>query len=377
MIYFDNSATTKVSDEVIKKMTYIMSEEFGNPSSLHSFGFSAEKEITSAKKIISKILKANENEIFFTSGGTEANNLAVLGAANSYKKSGNHIVVSKIEHPSVLEAYKKLENTGFSVSYIDVDEKGYVDIMQLQDTINENTILVSIMCVNNEIGTIQDIEKISKIIKNKNSKTLFHVDCVQSFCKHTINSKHADLITLSAHKIHGPKGVGALFIKKGVRLEPIIIGGKQQNEIRSGTENVPGIAGFAIAAETMNNNINENYKKVSSVKNKLAEIKNKLPDIFINGDYENGSPYILNMSFSGIKGETLLHFLENKNIFVSTGSACMNNHKKHIGTVDVIGGIGENSLRFSFSKENTVSEAEECLLTLIEAIPFLRQYKQL
>jgi len=377
LIYFDNSATTKVSDEVIKKMVYIMNEKFGNPSSLHSFGFSAEKEIISAKKIISKIFKANENEIYFTSGGTEANNLAIFGVANSYKRLGNHIVVSKIEHPSVLEAYKRLENIGFSVSYVDSDKKGYIDITQLENIINENTILVSIMCINNEIGTIQDIEKIYKTIKNKNSKTLFHTDCVQSFCKHTINSKYADLITISGHKIHGPKGIGALFIKKGVRVEPMIIGGKQQNKIRSGTENVPGIVGFALAAENMSKNIDENYKKVAAVKSKLAEIKNILPDISINGDEKNGSPYILNMSFIGIKGETLLHFLEDKNIFVSTGSACMNNHKKHIGTVDIIGGNGENSLRFSFSEENTILEAEECLSILTEAIPFLRQYRQL
>ncbi len=377
MIYFDNSATTKVDDKVIKKMVYLMGEEFGNPSSLHSFGFSAEKEIIKAKKIISKIIKSDEKEVFFTSGGTEANNLAVLGTVNAYKRAGKHIVVSKIEHPSVLEVYKKLEREGYVVSYIDVDKNGYVDMKQLENEINNETIIVSIMHVNNEIGTVQNIQKIYDIVKSKNLRTFLHVDCVQSFCKYRINSKYADLITLSGHKIHGPKGIGALFIKKGIRIEPMIVGGKQQNEIRSGTENVPGIAGFALAAENINEKIDENYKKVMEVKNKLAEIKNVLSDVWINGDEEKGSPYILNISFGGIKSEVLLHCLEEKKIFASTGSACTSNHKKHIGTVDIIGGFGQNSLRFSFSEDNTIEEAEKCVSELSEIVPFLRQYKQL
>jgi len=377
LIYFDNSSTTKVREDVINKMSHLMSEEYGNPSSLHSFGFSAEKEINKAKKIISKIIKSNENEVFFTSGGTEANNLAVMGIVSAHKKSGTHIIVNKTEHPSVSEVYKKLENLGYTVSYLDVDKKGYVNLSQLEREITDKTILVSIMHINNEIGTINDIKKISEIIKNKNNKTFFHTDCVQSFCKHTINSKYADLITLSGHKIHGPKGVGALFIKKGTRIDPLFIGGKQQNGIRSGTENVPGIAGFAAAAENMSTNTEKNYKKVLSVKNKLKEIKNLLPDVYINGDEENGSPYILNMSFADIKGESLLHSLEDKGIYVSTGSACMNNHKKHIGTVDIIGGMGKNSLRFSFSEENTTDEAEECISALFKIVPLLRQFKQL
>ena len=354
-----------------------MEEEYGNPSSLHSFGFSAEKEIKKAKTIIAKIIKSNENEIFFTSGGTEANNLAVLGAASAYKKTGSHIIVNKTEHPSVLESYKKLENLGYTVSYLNVDKNGYADLSQLEEEINKETILVSVMHVNNEIGTINNIKKISEIIKNKNSKTLFHTDCVQSFCKNNINSKYADLITLSGHKIHGPKGIGALFIKKGIRVNPVFIGGNQQKGIRSGTENVPGIAGFASAAEYMSANIEKNNEKVLSVKNKLKEIKNLLPDVYINGDDDNGSPYILNISFTDVKGEVLLHSLEDKGIYVSTGSACTSNHKKHIGTVDIIGGMGENSLRFSFSDENTVNEACECVSALLEIVPLLRQYKQL
>lgn len=377
MIYFDNSSTTKVLKNAIDKMSYIMSEVYGNPSSLHSFGFSAEKEIKKSKSIISKIIKADENEIFFTSGGTEANNLAVFGAAYAHKKSGNHIIVNKTEHPSVLDVYKKLEDSGFSVSYINTDNMGYSDLSQLEKEITDKTILVSIMHVNNEIGTINDIEKIYNIIKSKNKNALFHTDCVQSFCKHSINSKYADLITLSGHKIHGPKGVGAVFIKKGVRIEPIFRGGGQQKGIRSGTENTAGIVGFAAAAEYMNANMEKNSKKVSIVKNKLKEIKNLISDVHINGDDCNGSPYILNVSFSGIKGETLLHSLENKNICVSTGSACSVNHKKNIKTVDTIGGAGENSVRFSFSDENTEKEAEECVSVLLEIVPMLRQYKQL
>lgn len=377
MIYFDNSSTTKVSDDVIDKMVVMMRDEFGNPSSLHSFGFSAEKEIDKAKKTIAKIIKATDKEIFFTSGGTEANNLAILGTTSALKKSGNHIVVSKIEHPSVLEVYKKLENSGFDVTYLDVDKKGYVNLNQLENCITDKTILVSVMHVNNEIGTVQDIQKIYELIKNKNKKTLFHTDCVQSFCKHQINSKYADLITMSGHKIHGPKGVGAIFIKKGTRLEPVFIGGKQQNEIRSGTENVAGIVGFAVAAEKMYKDIDKNFENISKVKNKLSEITKMLPNVYVNGDLENGSPYVLNMSFADVRGEVLLHSLEDKEIYVSTGSACTSNHKKHIGTVDIIGGLGENSLRFSFTDTNTVSEAETCISQLSEIVPVLREFRQL
>lgn len=358
-------------------MSHIMEKEYGNPSSLHNFGFSAEKEIKKARTIISKIIKSNENEIFFTSGGTEANNLAILGVASAYKKTGSHIIVNKTEHPSVLEAYKKLENLGYTVSYLNVDKKGYADLSQLEKEINKETILVSVMHVNNEIGTINDIKKISEIIKSKNNKTLFHTDCVQSFCKNSVNSKYADLITLSGHKIHGPKGIGALFIKKGIRVNPLFIGGNQQKGIRSGTENVPGIVGFASASEYMSMNMEKNNEKILLIKNKLKEIKNLLPEVYINGDENNGSPYILNISFADIKGEVLLHTLEDKGIYVSTGSACTSNHKKHIGTVDIIGGIGENSLRFSFSDENTVHEACECISALLEIVPLLRQYKQL
>lgn len=377
MIYFDNSATTKVLDDVVERMAYVMKEQFGNPSSLHSFGFSAEKEITNSKKIISKIINANENEIYFTSGGTEANNLAVFGAAFAHKNRGNHLIVSKIEHPSVLEAYKKLEALGFDVSYLDCDKKGYVDLEQLANEINDKTIIVSVMHINNEIGTIQNIEEISKIIKEKNLKTLFHVDCVQSFCKHKINSKNADFITFSGHKIHAPKGIGGIFIKKGVRIEPVFVGGKQQNAIRSGTENVPGIVGLTVAAERMSKKIDENFEKVLAVRNELIKIRDILPDVFVNGDEEKGSPYILNLSFKDVRGEVLLHTLEDRGIFVSTGSACTSNHKKHIGTVDIIGGFGENSVRFSFSDENTVDEAKECVSALLEIVPMLREYRQL
>jgi len=374
LIYFDNSATTKVNKVVIEKMSYIMENEFGNPSSLHNFGFSAEKEINKAKIIIAKIINSSEDEIYFTSGGTEANNTAILGIINAHKKMGDHIVVSKIEHPSVIEVYKNLEKMGYSVSYINTDKKGYINISELENSITEKTILVSIMHINNEIGTVQNIKEIFKAIKNKNKKTYLHTDCVQSFCKYKINSKYADLITLSGHKIHGPKGIGALFIRKGVRINPILFGGKQQNGIRPGTENVPGIIGFSLAADIMSREMLINNEKVSLVKNKLMEITNMLPDIYINGDKENGSPYILNMSFKDIKGEVLLHSLEERGIYVSTGSACTSRHKKHIGTVNIIGGLGENSIRFSFSNENTEKEAELCLSELFEIIPILRQY---
>lgn len=377
MIYFDNASTTKPSLGVIEKVTDILENNYANSSSLHSFGFKAEKEILNARKNIADLLKVNDKNIIFTSGGTEANNTAVFGAARAYKRYGNKIIVNKTEHPSVLEAYKILENEGFNVVYLDVDEKGYIDLSMLEGSIDSNTILISVMHVNNEIGTIQKIDEIGALIKRKNSSALFHVDAVQGFGKHLLSLKNIDLMTLSGHKIHAPKGIGALYIKDGVRINPLIIGGGQQNGFRTGTENTAFISALALASIDSFKNMNENLELVKCIKNKFTEFISSIDYAVINGDADNSSPYIINVSFEGIKGEVLLHSLEEKEIFIATGSACSSRQKNHKGTVDFINPkSASGAVRFSFSAYNTIAEAEYCFDVLNSLIPMLRKYRQ-
>lgn len=378
MIYFDNGATTKVSEEVLNEILDTSRNYFANSSSLHKLGFLAEQKIISSKEKIAKVLGVSENEIYFTSGGTESNNIAILGTANAYKKIGNKVITMKIEHPSVMMPFKKLEED-FDVVYLDVDKKGYVDISQLENSIDENTILVSLMYVNNEIGTIQNIQEIAKIIKEKNSKTIFHVDAVQAFGKFKINTKNIDILSMSGHKIHAPKGIGALYVKKGVRLEKLFFGSSQQNDFRAGTLNNEGIVSLGLATEISYKNLDENYKKVLEIKNKICELKHKnlIEGIDINGDYENGSPYILSLSFSGVKGEVLLHSLEQENIFVSTGSACNSRDKKKLSTIYYINKENiDNTIRLSFSRYNTLEEAEKFNQAILNIVPKLRMYQK-
>ncbi len=322
MIYFDNASTTKMSEEAIKKMTSLMKTGFANPSSLHSLGFEVEKEITLARKKIADCIKASPDEIYFTSGGTEGNNTAVLGTADAYKKRGNRVITTSIEHPSVTDSFRELEKRGFEVITLNVDEKGYININDLEEAVNDNTILVSIMYVNNEVGTIQNIEEIYNTIKSKNKSCVFHTDCVQAFGKHPVNSRFADIITISSHKIHSAKGVGAMYIKKGVRVNSLHFGGTQEKGFRPGTENTYAIGAFGEAAENAVKNMEESYKIVSAVKKELLKITNELNDVYINGDAENGSPYILNLSFKDVKGEVLLHALENDEIYTATSTDC-------------------------------------------------------
>lgn len=375
MIYFDNASTTKMSDVVLEKMYDFMKTGFGNPSSLHSLGFQVEKEITNARKIIASALKASLDEIYFTSGGTEGNNTAILGVAEAYKKRGNRVITMKIEHPSVTDSYKELEKRGFDVITLDVDEKGYINIDELKNAVNDDTILVSIMYVNNEVGTIQDIEKIYSVIKEKNENCIFHTDCVQAFGKHPINSKNADIITISSHKIQSAKGVGAMYIKKGVRVNSLHFGGTQEKGFRPGTENTYGIYAFGIAAEIAINNMDENYKRVKEVRDTLLKITEDLEGVYVNGDVQNGSPYILNLSFENVKGEVLLHALENEEIYVATGSACSSRAKVKKKVVDyIVDGRGSSAVRFSFSGENTVEEAEKVVESLKRNVPILRMF---
>lgn len=374
MIYLDNAATTAVSNEAIEKINFMCTTNFGNPSSLHSLGINSEKEIINAKTIISKIINCTDLEIYFTSGATESNNLAIQGFLKR-NKNGNHIISTKSEHPSVLENFLEFEKKGYTVSFLTVDETGNINLDELTNLINHDTSIVSIMHVNNETGVIMPIEKIGKIIKEKNPNTIFHVDGVQSFCKIPIDVKKSniDLFSFSGHKIFSPKGVGGLYINKKVHIQPFFYGGEQMNKIRCGTENIIGIAALSTNASLLFKNMPENYDYVLDLKNLfLTQIKG-IDDIFING--KNTSPFILNLSFENIRGEVLLHALEEENIFVSTGSACSSKSKNAMlysyGFSDerVAGAV-----RFSFSIYNTKEEIIEACNIIKEKIAFLRKF---
>lgn len=375
MIYFDNSATTKINEEVLKEIVSTMNNNFANASSLHRLGYESERKIIDAKKGIANIIGGNEEEIYFTSGGTESNNIAIIGVCEAYKKYGNKVITTKIEHPSVLKCFNELENRGFDVCYLDVDSKGYIDINNLLNEIDEKTIFVSIMYVNNEIGTIQNINEIGKKIKEKNKNTIFHTDAVQAFGKIKIDIKYIDLMSVSGHKIHAQKGIGFLYIKNGIRLNNIIFGAGQQKGIRSGTINNEGIIGLCKASEIAYKNLDENFIKVSKIKNEIMSLKDKIENVYINGDEENAIPYILSLSFKDVKGEVLLHSLEDKNIFVSTGSACSSKSKKDLSTIYYINkdNLG-STIRISFSSDNTIEEAKEFNKAVLEIVPMLRMY---
>lgn len=359
MIYLDNCATTKMRKEVIDTMYSSLEEDFGNPSSLHRLGLKSEKEIKKSRQIVSDYLNVDEREIYFTSGGTESNNIAIQSIVNSLGKKGKHIITTKTEHASIINIMKNLETKGFKVTYLDVDGNGRVPLEELEDSIDDETILVSIIHVNNEIGTIQEINEIKKIIKLKNSKALLHVDGIQSFGKidFSIKDLGVDTFSFSSHKIHGPKGVGGLYVKRDLNLSPIVFGGNQERGMRSGTENVPGIIAFGKAVEIMDKEKEQERKHVLELKRYTIElIEKSIEDIKINSSLEYiFSPYILNVSFRNTRGEVLLHFLEQKNIYISTASACSSNGTKQS---DVLKAIGldnteiEGTIRICFSYEN-------------------------
>jgi len=358
-------------------MNYINKFIYGNPSSLHKKGIEAEKMMKKARQSIADTLGASPKEIFFTSGGTESNNLAIIGYLRANPRKGKHVITSKIEHPSVLEVFKFLEENGYNVDYIDVDKNGIIDLEMLKKKISKETALISIMYVNNEIGSIQPIDEIVKIRNTCNKETVFHVDGVQAFGKFKINPAKSgiDLLTISSHKIHGPKGVGALYVNEKVRIKPIIFGGGQETLIRSGTENLAGICGFGLACEICNENINANWSKVLEInkyfRNKLKE---NIKDIIIISP-EDASPYILNVSFKNIKGEVLLHHLEEKEIYISTGSACSSRKSKRSHVLQAMGLSGDiidGSVRFSFSEINTLEEIDYTVDALKEIIPKIR-----
>lgn len=364
-VYLDNAATTKPRKEVIENILKSLEEQYANPSSLHKKGVEVEKEIKRLRRIVAKALGCTDQEIIFTSSGTEANNLAIKGITDAYKRIGNHIITSKIEHKSVLNTLDELEKKGFEVTYLDVDEKGFINLEELKNSIKESTILVSLMHVNNEIGSIQPIEEISKIIKNTNSKTLFHVDGIQSFGKIKFNLKdiQVDSFSISGHKIHGPKGIGALYIRKGIRINPLLTGGGQEMGIRSGTENVPGIYGLGEAVRLTMEEQEKNIEHLNELKNYFIHtFKSQIDGIHITTE-ENDSfaPHIINISFPGVRSEIMLHSLEQDGVYVSSGSACSSKRKGYSHVLEAINmreELIDSSLRFSLSYTNTKDEVD-------------------
>ena len=381
MIYFDNAATTRALDEVADKVKYMLLENFGNPSSQNMAGVNAENEVIKARKIIAASINAEPDEIYFTSGGTESDNWAIFGTAKGYIRSGKHMITTAIEHPAVLQPMRELEKNGWDITMLGVDEKGYRQRDELQAAIREDTVLVSTILINNETGTIQNAEEISKAIKSVNPHTLYHVDAVQAYGKYPINVKKMgiDMLSVSGHKVHGPKGVGFFYMKKGLKVKPIIFGGGHERGQRSGTENTPSIVGLAEAVKIDMAEMDKAVEHVKLVKKTLAEgILNSIPMTYINGpSIEEGSPYVLNIGFEGLRSEVLLHSLEEKEIYVSAGSAC-NSKKKGASTVLSALGIDEKriegAIRFSFCRYNTVEEAEQCIEILKEKAAFLRKY---
>ena len=367
MIYIDNSATTKQYPQVTETMTKYMEEYFGNPSSMYQLGLDSEKAVKHARKQVEEAMDAGNGTLIFTSGGTEADNTAIFGAARALRRRGNRIITSAVEHPAVLECCKRLEQDGYDVVYVGVDDKCRLDLERLEDAIDENTILVSLMQVNNEAGTIMPVDAVKDLMKKKNAPGWFHCDAVQSFGKLQV-PESADLISVSSHKIHGPKGAGALFVRKGIHLPALIEGGGQEHGNRSGTENVPAITGFGTAAELSAKDRDEERQRVSVMRRALLKgLKDNLEDLKINSVEEDGvasgqcCSSILNISFLGTRGEVLLHTLEQDGIYVSTGSACSSNKK---GQSHVLGAMGlkdkeiEGALRFSFGRFNEIDEME-------------------
>ncbi len=381
-IYFDNSATTKVFPEVSELVIKIMTEDYANPSAKHVKGMEAENYIKEARERIAKTLKVDGKEIIFTSGGTEANNMALIGGARANQRKGKHLITTKIEHPSVYNAMATLEEEGFEISYLNVNEDGHISLTELKELIREDTILISIMQVNNEMGAVQELEKIGKLIKEINENTLFHVDRIQSYGKYEIRPKreYIDLLSVSGHKLHAPKGVGFLYIKDGVKIKPLIYGGGQQWNMRAGTENVPGVAGLGLAAKMMYENHQEKVANVISLKDRMIDGLNKLDKVKVNSKKgELSAPQIVSASFEGVRSEVLLHALEDKGIYVSSGSACSSKNPNIGGTLK---GIGldekylDGTLRFSFGSFNQVEEIDTCLHVLGALLPMLRRYQR-
>lgn len=380
--YLDNSATTKSFDSVARLVTKVMCEDYGNPSSMHNKGLQAEEYLRYAKDVIAKNLKVNPKEIFFTSGGTESDNLALRGAAYANCRRGRHLITTAIEHPAILQTMQYLESQGFEVTYLPVDKNGRIRLEDLAQAIRQDTILVSIMHTNNEIGSLQPVAEAGELIKRMNPGTLFHVDAVQGYGKFRIYPKrmHIDMLSVSAHKIHGPKGVGFLYVGEKVKIRPIVFGGGQQRGLRSGTENVPGIAGMAKAVEEIYRNLDEDNDRMYRLRQMFTDGVGKLEGVQVNGlPGRESAPHVVSVSFAGLRSEVLLHALEERNIYVSAGSACASNHPDTAGsaTLRAIGLKKEllsSTIRFSFSVFTTEEEIQYTLQALYEIVPVLRKF---
>jgi cysteine desulfurase len=382
-VYLDNSATTRPYPEISKEVQRIMLEEYGNPSSLHRKGSEGERILQSSRQMLAEILDVNGSEIIFTSGGTESNNMAVQGIARRYRKRGNHLITTAIEHSSVLEPFNLLEKDGFEVTYLIPDEQGIVSPERVAEALTPRTVLVSIMHVNNEIGSIHPISQIAAILQDRNPNIIFHVDAVQSFTKLHLSPKDQgiDLLSISAHKFHGPKGVGALYLREGIFLEPLIRGGGHEKGLRPGTENTPGIWGMALAAKLSYENRKEKLGKMQSLKKQfITSLEAEFPWIRLNGPgEEEGAPHIFNISFPGLKGEVILHALEEHGIYVSTGSACHSNANSPSHVLQAIKLDKESldgAIRFSLSHLNTREEIEYAITKTISVVSGLKKFFQ-
>lgn len=379
-IYLDNSATTMAYPEVGDLVRKVMCEDYGNPSSMHAKGVAAERYVKEAKERLAKLLKVQEKEIFFTSGGTESDNLALIGCARANWRRGNHLITTGIEHPAVLNTMRYLEEEGYRVTFLPVDSSGRASLEALKEALCPETILVSMMYVNNEVGSVQPVQEAASLVKAYDQNILFHVDAVQGFGKYRIYPKRikVDLLSLSGHKIHGPKGIGALYIGEHVKIQPIVFGGEQQKNIRSGTENVPGIAGLGLAAKMIYQDLDEKVERMRKLKQRFVEGVGEIPDTVVHGLCdETSAPHIVSVGFAGIRSEVLLHTLEEKGIYVSSGSACASNHPQISGVLRGIGAGREfldATLRFSMSEFTTAEEIDETLRTLYNIVPMLRRY---
>ena len=378
--YFDNSATTKVLDCVKDAVVDAMCVNYGNAAAKHRKGVEAENLVREAKKAIADTLKVQEKEILFTSGGTESNNTALIGTALANRRAGKHLITTGVEHPSIYNTMSFLEEMGFEVTYLPVDHLGHISLEDLEKAIREDTILVSVMYVNNEVGAVEPIEAISQCIKKKNPKTLFHVDAIQAYGKYRIFPKKLgiDMLSVSGHKIHAPKGTGFLFIKDKTKVKPLIYGGGQQKGMRSGTENVPGVAALGESAEEIYENFEEKIDHLYQIKQRFVEGVLKIEGVSVNGKTgRDSAPQIVSVSIDGVRSEVMLHTLEDRKIYVSAGSACSSNKPSVSHTLTNIGLKGsllDSTIRFSFSVHTTEEEIDYALEVMNEVVPKLRRY---
>lgn len=381
-IYFDNSATTRCYDCVKEIVVKTLMEDFGNPSSMHQKGVEGENYLKEAASIIAKVLKVNEKEIFFTSGGTESNNWALIGGAMANKRAGNHIITTAIEHPAVSEPIRFLEEQGFRVTRLGVDADGVISLDELESALTEDTILVSTMYVNNEMGAVQPVEAIARLVHQKCPRALYHVDAIQAFGKYEIYPKRTgiDLMSASGHKVHGPKGVGLLYMNEKAKVSPIILGGGQQRGMRSGTDNVSAIAGFGQAVKEIYKNRSEKNAYLYELKKYMIGRLSELDNVVIHGSREDtkSAPHIINVSFVGVGSEVMLHTLEDRQIYVSAGSACSTHKRARSSTLTAIGAAAaqmDSAVRFSFTEENTKEEVDTVIDILKQVLPMLRRYR--